>query len=104
MRRCRQRLPAGAARNALDCALWDLEAKLSGQRVWQLAGLPAPRPVPTAETIGLDSPAVMAAAAAGLRAAEADPVRAGKAAREIAGDYFDSDKVLAGLLRECGLA
>lgn len=63
-----QRLPAGAARNALDCALWDLEAKLSGQRVWQLAGLPAPRPVPTAETIGLDSPAAMAAAAAGLRA------------------------------------
>ncbi len=42
-------------------------------------------------------------AEAALRAAEADPVRAGKAAREIAGDYFDSDKVLAGLLRECGL-
>ena len=35
-------LPAGAARNAVDCALWDLEAKQSGRRVWQLAGLPAP--------------------------------------------------------------
>jgi len=44
------------------------------------------------------------AAAEALRTVEADPIRAGKAAREIAGDYFDSDKVLTGLLRECGLA
>ncbi|MCA0451797.1 MAG: dipeptide epimerase, partial [Proteobacteria bacterium] len=35
-------LPAGAARNALDCALWDLEAKRAGKRVWQLAGMSAP--------------------------------------------------------------
>ena len=58
-------LPPGAARNALDCALWDLEAKLSGRPVWQLAGLPQPRPVTTAYTLSLDSPAAMAAAAAG---------------------------------------
>ena len=62
-----QRLPAGAARNVLDCALWDLEAKKSGQRVWQLASLPAPRPAPTAETIALDTPEAMAAAAFCLR-------------------------------------
>ena len=35
-------LPPGAARNAVDCALWDLEAKQTGRRVWDLAGLPAP--------------------------------------------------------------
>ena len=37
-------LPAGAARNAVDCALWDLEAKQAGKRAWELAGLPAPGP------------------------------------------------------------
>lgn len=46
-------LPAGGARNALDCALWDLRAKQSGIPVWQAAGLPVPRPVTTAFTIGL---------------------------------------------------
>ena len=57
-------LPAGAARNAADCALWDLEAKQSGQRVWQLAGLPAPGPEITAYTLSLDSPENMRAQAA----------------------------------------
>lgn len=52
-------LPAGAARNALDCALWDLEAKQSGQRVWSLAGLPAPLPEVTAYTLSLDTPEKM---------------------------------------------
>ena len=56
-------LPAGAARNALDAALWDLEAKESGQRVWQRLGLPLPRPMLTAYTISLGDPATMAAAA-----------------------------------------
>jgi L-alanine-DL-glutamate epimerase-like enolase superfamily enzyme len=56
-------MPAGAARNALDCALWDLAAKLSGVPAWRLAGLAAPEPRPTAYTIGLDAPAGMAAAA-----------------------------------------
>ena len=46
-------LPAGGARNALDCALWDLRAKQTGVRVWQAAGLPAPRPLLTAYTLGL---------------------------------------------------
>lgn len=58
-------LPPGAARNALDCALWDLEARQSGRPAWQLAGLPPPRPVTTAFTLSLDTPAAMATAAAG---------------------------------------
>ena len=57
-------MPAGAARNALDCALLDLEAKTSGQRVWDLLGRPAPRPCTTAYTISLASPELMAAATA----------------------------------------
>jgi len=57
-------LPAGAARNAVDCALWDLEAKRAGVRVWELAGLPAPGPEVTAYTLSLDSPEAMRAQAA----------------------------------------
>lgn len=53
----------GAARNALDCALWDLEAKQAGRPLWALAGLPEPRPVLTAFTISLGEPAAMEAAA-----------------------------------------
>ncbi|WP_187428169.1 L-Ala-D/L-Glu epimerase [Roseobacter fucihabitans] len=48
-------LSAGAARNAVDCALWDLEAKRAGKRVWELAGLPAPKPEITAFTLSLDT-------------------------------------------------
>lgn len=58
------RLPAGAARNAVDCALWDLEAKSSGMGCAELAGLPALRPVVTAYTLSLDTPEAMARAAA----------------------------------------
>src|SRR5438132_1900338 len=61
--RLQQLLPAGAARNALDCALWDLEAKVSGKRVWELANIPIIHAVETSFTISLDTPAVMAAAA-----------------------------------------
>ncbi len=50
-------LPAGGARNALDCALWDLRAKQRGISVWQAAGLEAPRSVTTVLTIGLGSEA-----------------------------------------------
>ena len=57
-------LPAGAARNAVDCALWDLEAKQSGRRVWQLAGLAAPGPEIVTYTLSLDTPENMRAAAA----------------------------------------
>ncbi|MFT3987578.1 N-acetyl-D-Glu racemase DgcA [Aestuariivirga sp.] len=53
-----------AAQNALDCALWDLEAKRSGQPTWQLAGLSEPRPLVTAFTLSLDTPEAMAEAAA----------------------------------------
>ena len=56
-------LPAGAARNGLDCALWDLEAKQAGMRVWQLAGLPRPGPEITAYTLSLDTPEKMRAQA-----------------------------------------
>ncbi len=57
-------LPPGAARNAVDCALWDLEARRTGRRVWELAGLEAPGPEVTAFTLSLDTPARMEAAAA----------------------------------------
>lgn len=53
-------LPAGGARNALDCALWELEAKERRTPAWQLAGLESPRPVRTTYTIGADDPDVMA--------------------------------------------
>jgi len=56
-------LPPGAARNALDCALWDLEAKLSGTPAWRRAGLDAPPAPVTAYTLSLDTPEAMAAAA-----------------------------------------
>jgi L-alanine-DL-glutamate epimerase-like enolase superfamily enzyme len=57
-------LPAGAARNALDCALIDLEAKVGGRRAWELLGRPTPQPCTTAFTISLGPPDVMAAATA----------------------------------------
>lgn len=57
-------LPAGAARNAVDCALWDLEAKITGKRVWELAGIPAPKPEITAFTLSLDTPERMQESAA----------------------------------------
>ncbi len=56
-------LTPGAALNALDCALWDHEAKAAGTRVWDLAGLPSPAPVATCYTISLASPDEMEAAA-----------------------------------------
>ena len=49
-------LPPGAARNALDCALWDFEAKRAGRPVWELAGLGEPGSVQTAFTLSADSP------------------------------------------------
>jgi L-alanine-DL-glutamate epimerase-like enolase superfamily enzyme len=56
-------MPAGAARNALDCAFWDLDAKASGRPVHEIAGLPPLRPLLTAYTISLATPQQMAAAA-----------------------------------------
>ncbi|MCU9848264.1 dipeptide epimerase [Defluviimonas sp. WL0024] len=59
-----QALPPGAARNAVDCALWDWEAKRAGRRVWELAGCAAPGAMVTAFTLSLDTPERMRAAAA----------------------------------------
>ena len=56
-------LAPGAARNALDCALWDLEAKLAGRRAWELAGRARLDPVKTAYTLSLGPPEAMAASA-----------------------------------------
>jgi L-alanine-DL-glutamate epimerase-like enolase superfamily enzyme len=53
----------GAARNGIDCALWDLEAKRLGWRVWEIAGLPPPAAVATCYTLSLDTPDAMAARA-----------------------------------------
>lgn len=64
----REQLPevmsAGAGRSAVDCALWDLEAKQAGRPVWQIADLAPPVPITTAYTIGLGTPEQMAEAAA----------------------------------------
>jgi L-alanine-DL-glutamate epimerase-like enolase superfamily enzyme len=60
-------LPPGGARNAVDCALWDLEAKRSGRRVWDLLGLQPLAPLLTAYTLSMDSPIAMAEAASALR-------------------------------------
>lgn len=57
-------LPSGAARNAVDCALWDLAAKTQGLPVWRLANLPQPGPVTSAYTLSLDTPEAMRANAA----------------------------------------
>ena len=66
-----QLLPAGGARNALDCALWELEAERSGRPVWALAGLKPPRELITTFTLGAEPPEVMAAGARRYAAARA---------------------------------
>lgn len=59
-------LPPGGARNAVDCALWDLESKRAGRRAWSLAGIEFVRPLLTAYTLSVDSPEAMGKAAAGV--------------------------------------
>src|SRR3546814_9370239 len=56
-------LPPGGARNAIDCAWWELEAKQSRRPVWEIAGVPEPRPLRTTLTLGADDPIAMATAA-----------------------------------------
>jgi L-alanine-DL-glutamate epimerase-like enolase superfamily enzyme len=58
-------MPAGGARNAVDCALWDLDAKRSGSSVFELAGLAPPKPLVTTFTLGADDPDKMAQSARG---------------------------------------
>jgi L-alanine-DL-glutamate epimerase-like enolase superfamily enzyme len=78
-------LPPGGARNAVDCALWDLDARRSGREAWELAGLPPPRPLTTTFTLGADDPAVMAAGAAKYAQARALKMKlTGELERDIA--------------------
>jgi L-Ala-D/L-Glu epimerase len=76
-------LPPGAARNALDCALWDFEAKRTGRRAYQLAALPPPKPLVTAYTISLDDPEAMARAAAASAARPLLKVKLGGAGNDV---------------------
>jgi len=81
-------LPAGGARNAVDCALWDLEAKCAGQPVWQLAGLPGVSPLLTTFTLGADTPGRMADLALGFTNARALKLK-------LIGDGGDAERVAA---------
>jgi L-Ala-D/L-Glu epimerase len=84
-----QRLfPPSSARNALDCALWDLEAKISGRRVWELANIPLRNEVETAFTISLDTPDAMAGVAKTNGNAPILKLKLG-------GDHFDVPRVEA---------
>jgi L-alanine-DL-glutamate epimerase-like enolase superfamily enzyme len=87
-RQVQELLPAGAARNALDCALWDLEAKISGKRVWELANIDIVDAVETAFTISLDTPDKMGAAAQVSKGAPLLKLKLG-------GDSFDLPRVEA---------
>ncbi len=71
----REILPAGGARNAIDCALWELEAKRAGKTAWQLAGLENVRPLVTTFTIGADSFERMAAKARHYAGAKAIKIK-----------------------------
>jgi L-Ala-D/L-Glu epimerase / N-acetyl-D-glutamate racemase len=81
-------LPPGGARNALDCALWDLEAKLSGRPVWQIAGLEEPRPLRATFTCGADTPERMAETAVSYKDAQAIKIK-------LTGDPLDEERVRA---------
>jgi L-alanine-DL-glutamate epimerase-like enolase superfamily enzyme len=69
--RLQQLLPACGARNALDCALWELDSRLANVPVWKLAGVPRPRPLVTTFTLPADDPAVLSAKVAKLAFAKA---------------------------------
>lgn len=81
-------LPTGGARNALDCALWDLEAKETGCTAWQIAGLKRPRALLTTFTVGANSPAEMAADAHAYGQAKAIKLK-------LTGEPADADRVRA---------
>lgn len=81
-------LPAGGARNAVDCALWDLEAKRTGKRAWELAGLSSVSDLTTDYTISLDAPLQMAEAAGSLR-------QYTRLKLKLSGDDRDLERVLA---------
>jgi L-Ala-D/L-Glu epimerase len=81
-------LPPGGARNALDCALWDLEAKTTGRPAWQIAGLQEPRPLLTTFTCSAGTPEEMAGAARAFTTARALKLK-------LTGEPADADRVLA---------
>lgn len=64
-------MPPGGARNAVDCALWELDARRAGKPVWELAGLERPKPLLTTFTLSAEPPSVMAAGARGYAQAKA---------------------------------
>ena len=74
-RGCVRCLPPGGARNAVDCALWELESARAGRPVWELAGLAPPKPVVTTFTVGADGPEAMAEKARSYRDAKAIKVK-----------------------------
>jgi L-Ala-D/L-Glu epimerase len=81
-------LPPGGARNAVDCALWDLEAKLTGRPAWERAGLAPPRPLLTTFTCHADEPHIMAAKARAFPKARAIKLK-------LTGEPIDADRVRA---------
>jgi L-alanine-DL-glutamate epimerase-like enolase superfamily enzyme len=81
-------LPAGGARNALDCALWDLEARLSGQPAWQCAGIAQPRPLVSTYTCSANDPERMAEVARSFGGARAIKIK-------LTGESVDADRVRA---------
>jgi L-alanine-DL-glutamate epimerase-like enolase superfamily enzyme len=82
-------LPPGGARNALDCALWDLEAKVSGRPVWKSAGFDTPsHPLLTTFTCGADEPEKMAESAKAYKQARAIKVK-------LTGEAIDADRIKA---------
>ena len=81
-------LPAGGARNALDCALWELESRQARRAVWRLAQLDEPRPLLTTYTIGADDPAAMARGATGFPGARAIKLK-------LTGEPADAQRVRA---------
>jgi len=83
-----QRLPAGGARNALDCALWELEARQQQRPVWRLAGVESPRPLLTTFTVGADTPDAMAARARAYAGARAVKIK-------LTGEDLDAQRVRA---------
>jgi L-alanine-DL-glutamate epimerase-like enolase superfamily enzyme len=81
-------MPPSSARNAVDCALWDLEAKVTGRPAFQRAGLEHPRPLVTAFTCHADTPQKMAARARGYAGARAIKLK-------LTGEPVDADRVRA---------
>lgn len=81
-------LPPGGARNAIDCALWDLEAKLTSRPAWQLAGMAPPKPLLTTFTCGAADPREMATVAKSYKGSRAIKLK-------LTGHPEDADRIRA---------